>query len=257
MDSDANDSSDSDNSDYSDWESEDSEETMDLKEEIAPITTTPQQRDYLEPADIIALADPITKVLILDGKEDHKTFYNLIKYDYVDNWSRWEENKTGELRHEQFGPDCHLCGEMISPDENIFSIYDNYYSIIWKDSAKEQDNDESVGFLQCVYCFNFYHRHKCSLSMTTEKYLDRKQSKSWCCVECAPIFYPMSKRIFAHKNRFSAKYSENKLLINIFKFVYKFVNKNECNVIVDFNVQLDVFNQIFQTISEFGVFDHG
>jgi len=216
-----------------------------------------EEKMFLEPQEIIALATNDTRVLIIDGRRDDDTLCNFRKHyeDYEDNviWECWksyrEEDLPPDYDEPKTGPDCHLCGEEIVPDDERITINGDYFTLIWREDVKREEDIKEVGILQCVYCFNFYHRHKCSLLLSHASYLSKKLSKTWSCANCVPVFKPKSKMILQK--------SYDKSLIKIFKFTCKYFDKNVCNIVVDFNLKVDVLNQFIHRISEFGVFDNG
>lgn len=96
------------------------------------------------------------------------------------------------------GPMCHLCDKEICPDDERVVIENNVFNLIWENEIvsskdeKDQDNLDcsDSGILQCVYCFNVYHRFNCSLTMSKASYIKAKQSKQWSCPSCVPEFVP-------------------------------------------------------------------
>ena len=240
---DSDDSLDSDDS----WESEG---TSDSEEEIVPILPI---KKLLEPEEIISLATSDTKVLILDGSRP--SLWNLMKLDYVDILECWEYDNEEDCPPEPEytgpieGPDCHICGKVIIPDDYRISINKEIYTVIWKEDVKKEENIKEVGILQCVFCLNFFHRHKCSLFLSHKSYLNKKISKSWSCAKCTPVFISKLNPV--------QKCSKNELLVSVFKLMCKLADKTVRNFIVDLYDNRDVLKHIIQISNEFNDFDNG
>jgi len=229
------------------WESE-LEEDLESEEE--------EEDQFLEPQQIVDLATIDTRVLILEGQRDD-TLCNFRKKkyeDFVNNiiWECWESYHEEDLPLDysgpKIGPDCHLCGEEIIPDDYLITINGDIYKVIWKEEVKEEEHSEEVGMLQCVFCFNFYHRHKCSLFLSHTSYFGKKLAKSWSCPTCIPVFVPTKKNV--------QKISKSELLVSIFKFVCKLAQKEECSFNVNLDDNLDVLKQIIKITNEFDL-DNG
>ena len=89
-------------------------------------------------------------------------------------------------------PDCHLCGEEIIPNADFMYRDNQRFEAYWRDGFTWGDHEANylVGSLQCVYCFNYFHRHKCSLSMSDNSVITSYLNKSWACPLCVPEFIP-------------------------------------------------------------------
>jgi len=215
----------------------------------------PPKPKFMEPHEIIAKADPDTKVLILDGTRP--PLCNLMALDYVDILDCWEWSPADDNIPDYEGPpgydgpidgpDCHICKKMIIPDDERISINKVVYKLIWKEDVKEQENDEEVGVLQCMFCLNFFHRNKCSFFLSHKTYLDKKLKKSWSCANCTPVFIPKGP---------VPKLSKREFLISLFKFVCKLAQKNECIFNVNLDDDLDVLKNIIKITNEVD-FDNG
>lgn len=94
----------------------------------------------------------------------------------------WGENAVG--------PDCHLCGQGIIEDTNCFIYKGTSYSVIVKDFIVGSSWD--TGSLQCVYCFNYFHRNRCNITISDRSYFNIIYSKNWACPNCVPIFKSMT-----------------------------------------------------------------
>ncbi|CAL8134566.1 unnamed protein product [Orchesella dallaii] len=131
----------------------------------------------------------------------------------VDEW-QWENVD---------GPECFLCGEEARADQQLVKHDGVMYTLVFE---KESFNCDYVaksfaphhkGFLQCSYCFNFFHRHKCILSLSEKTYFQYKCSRGWSCPTCIPDF--------------EVKYVDNK--------------KQQSNLSVNFNCLLSIFKAMY------------
>jgi hypothetical protein len=132
----------------------------------------------------IRLAKP-TNVIVLDRHYKHLPF---IRTGLNTTW-------IPGLDEDDDGPMCYLCDRLIFSDINILTHNEVSYTVIFKDDFQDPENyvEEYVkdtGELQCCYCFNYFHRHKCSMSMSDPSYLDFKVQKNWTCPMCVPEFVP-------------------------------------------------------------------
>lgn len=130
-------------------------------------------------------ADPLTNVVILPYEPwwDRLAGY----FDNFEDWDYWDDE--GSL-----GPSCYLCNEVAFSPTQIVTVN----GIVFKCAFTNEPIPESmtveisncVGFLQCVFCFNIFHRHRCSVSMSDESYLNCLKSGTWSCPNCVPEFVP-------------------------------------------------------------------
>ncbi|CAL8136782.1 unnamed protein product [Orchesella dallaii] len=92
------------------------------------------------------------------------------------------------------GPDCFLCGERAVTDQHLVGYDGNRYTMVFKNECTDANDlngsfaSHSNGFLQCSYCFNFFHRHNCIFSLSDKMYYEYKCSRSWSCPTCIPEF---------------------------------------------------------------------
>lgn len=108
--------------------------------------------------DIAPLANTSTKIIVLDGMiDDWKNLYNTLDY------TEWDFDNS-------FGPECHLCGDVIL-DFTSQAIHNGIaYTVIWKGDSLYRA--WTTGYLQCCYCFNYYHRNRCSLTMSDTSFFN-------------------------------------------------------------------------------------
>lgn len=131
--------------------------------------------------DAISRTQSSTYNIILPGKssDDENAEINSVceaKYMYDDG-----ENETG--------PDCHLCGQEIYDLASIFTYKGTIYNFLFKDDISDSEGYTwRDGMLQCIYCFNFFHKNNCNVSMSDYSYCKIFLSKNWACPTCVPIF---------------------------------------------------------------------
>src|SRR5665811_1030650 len=96
-------------------------------------------------------------------------------------------------------PDCHLCGEEIKPNGDFMFRNNQRFEVYWRNDFSWGDEDDKhlLGGMQCIYCFNYFHRHKCSFSMSDDSVIASYIKKSWACALCVPL---MIKCIFNNKD---------------------------------------------------------
>jgi len=97
------------------------------------------------------------------------------------------------------GPKCHLCNDAAFSDEQRFRYNGSVYTLVFK--CAESSMVPNFGFLQCASCSNFFHRNKCSLSMSDAQYYKFKCNRVWRCPNCVPIF-----KMRIHKNVLFSKH---------------------------------------------------
>jgi hypothetical protein len=139
-------------------------------------------------------------VLVLAGSRFDRINKLFSDYWDCDDVFNWDPND----KYSYMGPECKLCKKTIFTEginivhNNIsYWIYFDYSHInvnensccdygIWKSSR----NQDYFGMLQCSYCFGFFHRNKCSLSLSHKSYYQALKSRTWACPICVPIFVP-------------------------------------------------------------------
>ena len=164
-----------------------------------------------------------TRVLIYSGSMvDDDELYAKLRFE------NWQEDDI-------MGPDCHLCGKEILPLGEFIDQDDDQFDkfeIYWRGDTDEKT--EESGVLQCSYCFNYFHRHKCSLSMSDDSVLASYFKKSWACALCVPEFIPtpqtLLRCIFNNKDT-------DKILQKLFKILNKF-NKFNNMLIINSAIEL-------------------
>jgi hypothetical protein len=105
---------------------------------------------------------------------------------------------------------CKLCDKTIHHGALEIVYNDNRYWIYFESDLQNQVRDlqdlkeeldlqnlwcghleeNFSGMLQCSYCLNFYHRDKCSLSMSDKSYFLALKIRTWACPTCVPEFLP-------------------------------------------------------------------
>jgi hypothetical protein len=141
-------------------------------------------REYIRTA---ASLIPSTNVLILTGPYGLPDALRPFIYD-------GDYGGTGIA-----GPDCYRCNKEICPEAERCVVDDISYNLLWKDDIREKEECDKgeleVGVLQCVYCFNLFHRFNCSLSMSKSSYIKAKSTRQWACPNCVPEFIPFNFKI--------------------------------------------------------------
>lgn len=98
--------------------------------------------------EIIRLAHPTTNVIVVNGgMADIKNLviYGLLEFEY------WDDD-------EALGPDCHLCGKAIVDLHTPFTHNGMTYTAVFKEDLS--GGDWNFDALQCIYCFNYYHKNR-------------------------------------------------------------------------------------------------
>jgi len=152
-----------------------------------------ETEDHFHPADILAAKLFIntesidTRVKIFEGSQQDKQFQFL-----------WQFFHDGDYDDGNIGPYCHLCNEVICPDEERCVLEGIQYNISWEKDIREdkkdcgnRKDDLEVGILQCCFCFNVFHRFNCSLTMSKTSYLNLKRTRQWSCPLCVKEFVPL------------------------------------------------------------------
>ena len=186
-------------------------------------------------------ANPDTKVLLLPGKLSDGNHKPII--EFIEDWDYDYDN-------DEFGPSCFLCNKEIIPDCEKCVIEDTVYSVMWAGDVKGYENgDDNVGIMQCCYCFNVFHRFKCSLSMPTSTYINMQLSKLWTCPLCVPEFRPSTKM---SKNK--PIISMRKLLVAVFKCLYQDLKYQPSNIILPGHLhEIEIFckERLLKVVSDY------
>lgn len=182
-------------------------------------------------------------VLVLPGDledEEYEDDYEcLCLGELFESWGPDNENGN-EI---EFGPTCKLCDKMIIADRKVLIFRGTSYWIFFEGEASE---DEDWGVLQCSYCFDFFHRNKCSLSMTNYSYFEAQKNRSWACPKCVPVFIPYVKTGIK-------KFDSNHFLEKLFSLLSKIRNV----LIVEYNIERVTHHEHkFHLACEF-IFDTG
>lgn len=128
-------------------------------------------------SEILSLAHPITNVIITDGMLESYKNYNILKL--LDSSTCF--NKLT-------GPDCNICGQEVLDIAVHFMHNESTFTIYFEDDLDLEDGSWNLGVLQCIYCFNFYHRNRCNITISDQSYLNIVRSKVWACPSCVPSF---------------------------------------------------------------------
>ncbi|CAL8112044.1 unnamed protein product [Orchesella dallaii] len=157
------------------------------------------------------------KTILTEMSEDNKVFEDVRCWNF--QWDNEDENVEG--------PDCYLCGNEAMADQQLIEHENIMYTVVFK---KECTHFQYISktfaahhkeFLQCVYCFNFFHRHKCILSMSDREYYELKCNKGWSCPTCVPE-YRVRKVILRKKTPNLTLNIE--FLLLVFKAIYHLYN---------------------------------
>ena len=179
--------------------------------------------EQLTVKEAILMANVKTNVIILNGSmcdNNYNELYNNLEFQ---NWD--DDNNIGPL--------CYMCDEEILPCEDFLICGETRYAVLWKNDVIDCGGKEEFGVLQCVFCFNYFHRKKCSLSMSDTSYLNVKNSKMWACAFCVPEFN-LSKN-----NEKKPKISADEFLVAVFKCLYQDVKYKPSNNVMP-NVIIDI-----------------
>lgn len=168
-------------------------------------------------------AHPDTNIVVLDQDMTQTLYWRIIDRTECDFW-----DCDGAL-----GPECNLCREEITSDRQKITISGIQFTLVFSDELESMDEDS--GFLQCVYCLNFYHRHNCNLAMSDLSYLSSVQHSAWSCPNCVPEFRPRSL-----SNMTVSKFKISKLLLKLAKIL---------------NPVLDEVISIFAMMSDYEIHD--
>lgn len=147
-------------------------------------------------------AHPDTNIVTLDQGLTQTLYWKIVDRTECDFW-----DANGAL-----GPECNLCNEEITSDRQKITISGVQFTLVFSDELESMDEDS--GFLQCVYCLNFYHRHNCSLTMSDSSYLSSVKHCTWSCPNCVPEF------VHSNSNaKVVNKFNTSKLLLKLAKIL--------------------------------------
>jgi len=157
-------------------------------------------------------------ILIVPGRsgdEENKLFNNYL--NCIDESE--ERLPAGNTSGDSFGLSCKLCNKIIK-DEGYVNVVDGYvykgerYVLYFEDDmASEAENYPEYGILQCSYCFHYFHRQKCSLSMNELSYIQIRKNRSFACPMCVPEFVPGEQK--------KSQYNNGKCLNTVNDFITK------------------------------------
>ncbi|CAL8137416.1 unnamed protein product [Orchesella dallaii] len=142
---------------------------------------------------------------------------------YVDEDSEDDEDYEPVIPK---GPECCICGEEAIQDTASVEYAGEFYTVVFKDEEPEPHNREIYGYLQCAYCFDFFHRRKCILGMSDSMYFMHKRNRSFVCAACVPEFKLMKLHCFANRNILEFNISNMLMLFNAFY-------QNMCNPVLN------------------------
>lgn len=128
-------------------------------------------------------------VILTELSEDHPIFRGYHNFDNDDYWY-FLKDLTDDVEECFYGPDCALCGRLAYPDEEIIEYNNQPFTFVFKKTTDQKTEGDLEGFLQCVYCFKYFHRYKCVFELSDNSYYHAKASKLWSCPSCVPIFTP-------------------------------------------------------------------
>ena len=125
-----------------------------------------------------------TRIIIFDGNMDDDDYEQIYHKLRMENWD--DDGSPG--------PDCFFCNKSITAIDDFIIFNNQEYNIMWKGDFKQCD-DHDASYLQCCYCFNYFHRSKCSLSFSETSFFAIQLSKHWSCPNCVPEFIPVNMKI--------------------------------------------------------------
>jgi hypothetical protein len=124
----------------------------------------------------VLLGVPQTNVVFIHGDRTDKDNAIVKRFLTGETWGHEED----------LGPTCGLCQkEVYSENEFIIAKGTRYFIYFEKDISFK---DFEMGMLQCCFCFEFFHRHGCSLTMSDMSYINKIKSRDWACPLCVPSF---------------------------------------------------------------------
>jgi hypothetical protein len=166
------------------------------------------------------VSESLLNVLVLKGTEMDVRNNGIDEFTENCTARDWIPNE--EDYGLNFGPPCKVCGKMIHCDGRRKVINDIAYWIYFEENdIDESDKDfELTGMLQCVYCFGFFHRRKCVLSMSDSSYWNKVKSRDFACPLCVPVFMSVDKKPLCK----SKDNSEDNFLVKLFSWLLKLSN---------------------------------
>ncbi|CAL8129809.1 unnamed protein product [Orchesella dallaii] len=145
----------------------------------------------MDSSDSSLTSEDLLDAFLRELNEDHDATKENRCWDFPWSSDEWENVDD---------PDCFLCGE----------------ECLESTSFNRSFASQKLGFLQCSYCFNFFHRHNCILSLSDKMYYEYKCSRSWSCPTCIPEF---------RMNEIEVTFNVNfRILLSIFKAMYHLSN---------------------------------
>jgi hypothetical protein len=166
----------------------------------------------------------VNNILMLErgnGWNDEDSLWcKFHKYSNTFENDTWVPGSAGN----QDGPPCHICqkdiiSHFIPVNQNNVTYWychdDNVTDKV--DERYDKKVAKKFGLLQCVYCFNFFHRWKCSLSMNKKSYINKMFDRSWACATCVPVFISRAKNKARKVNKLEEK---KKLLLEFLRKVF-------------------------------------
>jgi hypothetical protein len=167
--------------------------------------------------DLVKTANPETKVIIIHGAMGDDRYKGI--YSRRNRDAQFERYPTDWYFEDLDGPNCHLCKKQINSLLDKFTYQGNVYYKMYTGSLTIE-NQRNDGFLQCSYCFNFFHRSRCSLTMSDESYCKATQSRAWSCPTCVPEFRPTSSN--NNKRKKKNHQGTKDPLVELFRALHKF-----------------------------------
>jgi len=190
-----------------------------------------------------------TNVVVIHEKELSKkgnsVLDDLFDVNVHGNYQkRWETATRNS--DSLWGPPCNLCNDFILQDSKQILYNDTRYWIHLQEDEYVPEHPEiweRYQMLQCNYCLNFYHRHKCSLSMTDKSYWEIIKKRDWACPICVPAFVPQG---ISKTNRTKKRHrSSDELLVKIVKLLSRICIVTKVDEISLYNRMYDIACDIF------------
>ena len=211
----------------SDWGTDEEEGDYTSEDESLKITKEDILRDVL----------PANTILFKHGNVSN--LHEDLMDDFEDVWV--DQDNVGSIGWNPDGVTCSCCEKIAFPTVEMIVLEETRYFLIFEEliSKVKCKGNELEGFLQCVYCFNFYHRFGCTLSMSIQSYISCLLSRNYACPSCVPEYVPVAARKTQQVKSASAT-TDYDLLINIFKTLNKCSNFNPikscCNIVANYIV---------------------
>jgi len=158
---------------------------------------------------------------------------------------RIEEDEETSLMNAD--SECHLCKDhidfyhdRIEFEGEVFQIYDMASLIRYSPFGVEMLNRVfyravSNGY-QCSYCFNYFHRNDCSLTMSDRSFMKITASGAWACPTCVPEFIPYECEIPSTASKIPPRQDPSQSHDNTYQspdFVFKIRPKAKLDPIID------------------------